>query len=387
MFGESDRWLFGYAQGREDAKMSKGGGKPRIDELFGRMVGLEASDLHLKSGNPPIFRVDGQLRRTKSGALSSAQIEALLTDWLGAERVKDLRRFGNLDLGHDFEGGRARVAVFVQRGQISLAARLVKTAIPSLEELNLPPLLAAITGFSVGLVLICGITGAGKSTTLACLLEMINSKTARHVITFEDPIEYLHHDKLSIINQREYGLDFREWGDAISAGVRADPDVMLVGEMRDMATFQLCLSAAETGHLVLSTLHTSSVSATIGRMLEFYPSSEHKLVRDALGFNLKAIACQKLVPSFREEIGRVPAMEIMYVNAPIRKAVVEGNDARIADLILDGEKEGMQSWTTSFVNLIKADLVEKRVAREFSPNKDALELALKGIQISTSTLD
>jgi twitching motility protein PilT len=367
--------------------MSKEGAKPRIDELFSRMVGLKASDLHLKSGNPPIFRVDGQLRRTKSGALSSSQIEALVTDWLGVDRVKDLRRIGNLDLGHDFEGGRARVALFVQRGQMSLAARLVKTSIPSIEELNLPPALARITEFNVGLVLICGITGAGKSTTLACLLEMIGSRQARHILTFEDPIEYLHHDKLGIINQREYGLDFKQWGDAISAGVRADPDIMLIGEMRDLETFQLCLSAAETGHLVLSTLHTSSAPSTIGRILEFYPAGEHKLVREALAFNLKAVACQMLVPSFREDIGRVPAMEIMYVNAPIRKAIAEGKDAKVGDLILDGEKEGMQSWTTAFANLIKADLVEKKTARQYVPNKDALDLALKGIRLSTSTLD
>jgi len=374
-------------RGEDGKNMSKEGAKPRIDELFARMASLQASDLHLKGGSPPIFRIDGQLRRAKSGALSSSQVEALLTDWLGADRVKDLRRIGNLDLGHDFAGGRARVALFVQRGQISLAARLVKTTIPTLEELNLPPALARITEFNVGLVLICGITGAGKSTTLACLLEMINRKEGRHILTFEDPIEYLHHDELSIINQREYGLDFRQWVDAISAGVRADPDIMLIGEMRDQATFQLCLSAAETGHLVLSTLHTSSAPATIGRMLEFYPAAEHTLVREALGFNLKAVACQMLVPSFREGVGRAPAMEIMYVNAPIKKAIVEGKDAKIGDLILDGEKEGMQSWTTSFVNLIKADLVEKKIARQYAPNKDALDLALKGIRLSTSTLD
>ena len=367
--------------------MPKEGAKLRIDGLFGRMVSLAASDLHLKSGSPPIFRVDGQLRRAKSAALSSSQIEALLTDWLGVDRIKDLRRIGNLDLGHDFEGGRARVALFVQRGQISLAARLVKMTIPTLQELHLPASLGKIIEFNSGLVLICGITGAGKSTTLACLLEMLNGKESCHIMTFEDPIEYLHRDRLSVINQREYGLDFREWVDAITAGVRADPDVMLVGEMRDAATFQTCLSAAETGHLVLSTLHTSSAPATIGRILEFFPTTEHRLIRDALGFSLKAVACQMLVPSYHEEIGRVPAVEIMYVNAPIRKSIVEGKDAKIADLILDGEKEGMQSWTTSFVNLIRGDLIEKKVAREFAPNKDALELALKGIRISTSTLD
>ena len=367
--------------------MSNDGPKPRIDELFGRMVSLEASDLHLKSDSPPIFRIDGQLHHAKTAALNSAQIKYLLADWLSAEQLEGLRREGSIDLGYEFDGGRVRVALFMQRGQVSLAARLVKTVIPSLEELNLPPPLASIVDFNGGLVLACGITGTGKSTTLASLLEMMNRKHARHILTFEDPIEYTYNDQLCIINQREYHLDFFDWADAIKSGVRADPDVMMIGEMRDPETFRLALSASETGHLVFSTLHTSSVAATIARILEFFPPEEHRLIRHSLAFNLKVIICQMLVPSYRKEIGRVPAVEIMRMNPPIQKAIAEGKDGRIADLILEGEREGMQSWTTSYVNLIKDGFIEKKVAREFTPNKEALDLALKGIRVSTTTFD
>ena len=235
-------------------------------------------------------------------------------------------------------------------------------------------------------MLACGITGAGKSTTLAALLDVINRKYACHVLTFEDPIEYVYSDRLSIINQREFGLDFFSWPDAIRAGVRADPDVMLIGEMRDDETFQLGLTASETGHLVLGTMHTSSAASTIGRILDLFPPDKHKLIRQSLAFSLKAIISQRLVPSFHPEIGRVPAVEVMWVNAPIRKAIEEGEDAKITEMITQGEEEGMQSWTKSFVDLIRADLIERKVAREHAPNRDALEMALKGISFRTTSL-
>ena len=360
--------------------------EPKINELFKRMPALEASDLHLKVGNPPLFRVDGELRRTKAAPLREGQVEELVSDWLGPEALDRLRDRGNLDLAHEFDGGRVRVAIFLQRGRASLAARLVKMRIPTLEELHLPKVIERVSDLNGGLVLACGITGAGKSTTLAALLDVINRKYACHVLTFEDPIEYVYSDRLSIINQREFGLDFFSWPDAIRAGVRADPDVMLIGEMRDDETFQLGLTASETGHLVLGTMHTSSAASTIGRILDLFPPDKHKLIRQSLAFSLKAIISQRLVPSFHPEIGRVPAVEVMWVNAPIRKAIEEGEDAKITEMITQGEEEGMQSWTKSFVDLIRADLIERKVAREHAPNRDALEMALKGISFRTSSL-
>jgi twitching motility protein PilT len=209
---------------------------------------------------------------------------------------------------------------------------------------------------------------------------MINSNSARHILTFEDPIEFLHEDKNCVINQREYGLDFHDWPDAISTGVRSDPDVMLIGEMRDESTFQLGLTAAETGHLVFGTMHTSGAAATVGRILDLFPAERHTLIRQSLAFNLKAVVCQRLVPSFREDVGRVPAVELMKVTPPVRKAIEEGGEEKIGQLIQKGEEEGMQSWTTSFVGLVNQGLIERKIAREYAPNKDALEMALKGIR-------
>ena len=354
----------------------------RIDELFSNMVKFNASDLHVKAGSPPVYRVDGQLRRTKAEELSAEEIEALVGEWLGEGQVARLRKEGSLDVGHDFEGGRVRVNIFLQRGYLSLAARLVKSKIPTLDELHLPPALQKIIEFNQGLALVCGVTGCGKSTTLACLIEAINEHQSKHIITLEDPIEFLHKDKKSIINQREMGLDCHSWPDALRAAVREDPDVILVGEMRDHETFQAGLIASETGHLVFGTLHTSSVAGTIGRILDLFPPDKHRLIRQSLGFNLKAVACQKLVPSYRQDVDRVPAVEFMLVNPPIQKAIETGEDGKIADMIAQGEQEGMQSWTSSFVRLIKEGYVERSVAREFAPNRHALEMALRGIGVS-----
>jgi len=366
--------------------MAKANDTPRLDDLFARMPELGASDLHMKEDSPPLFRIDGKLRRSKASPLTDEQLRALISELLNEKQMAELEERGNVDIAHEFEGGRARVAVFLQRGRLSLVARLVETKIPTLDQLHVPKQIERITDLMEGMVLVCGVTGAGKSTTLACLLEMMNEKHARHILTFEDPIEFVYADKQSIINQREYRLDFHQWADAIRAGVRADPDVMLIGELRDQDTFQLALTASETGHLVLGTMHTSGAAGTIGRILDLFPPERHRLIRQGLAFNLKGIICQRLLPALDQEIGRVPAVEVMWVNPPIRKAIEEGEDGKIDDIIIAGEKEGMQSWTTSFVGLIREGYIDKKIAREFAPNKDALEMALKGINFTSSSL-
>ena len=358
----------------------------KLDVLFGQMPELKASDLHLKVGNPPIFRVGGELHRAKSDPLTANQMETLVAELLGRERMSTFYEQGSLDIGHDFGKGRVRINVFMQTSNISLAARLVTDDIPSLEELHLPPALERIVDLRQGLMLVCGITGSGKSTTLASLVHMINRKRRCHILTIEDPIEYLHHDARSIVNQREIGLDCRNWADALRAAVREDPDVILVGEMRDEETFQAGLIAAETGHLVFGTLHTSSAAGTITRILDLFPPEKHKLLRQSLAFNLRVVLCQKLVPSFREDLEVVPVTELMFANTSICKAIEEGEDSRIGDLIAVGREEGMMTWTHSFVDMIHKGLVEKRVAREFAPNKDALEMALKGIDIAQPSI-
>ena len=354
----------------------------KLDVLFRQMPDLGASDLHLKAGNPPIYRLAGDLHRAKVDPLTEKQISALVEEWIGHEHMAELQQRGSLDLGHDFGKGRVRVNVFMQRGVISLAARLVTENIPSLEELHLPLQLERIVDLKQGLVLVCGITGSGKSTTLASLIDMVNRKHRYHILTIEDPIEYLHRDAKSIVNQREIGLDCTNWADALRAAVREDPDVILVGEMRDVETFQAGLVAAETGHLVFGTLHTSSAAGTIGRILDLFPADKHSLIRQSLAFNLQAILCQNLIPSFREDVDVVPVVELMFATPPVRKSVEEGKDARIGDLIATGKEEGMISWTQSFVDAIRNGFVEKKVAAQFAPNKDALEMALRGIDVS-----
>ncbi len=358
----------------------------KLDLLFNRMPELQASDLHLKAGNPPIYRVRSNLQRTQGQPLTEKQVESLVEEWLGKERMAELHEKGSLDLGHDFQRGRVRVNVFLQRGKISLAARLVNEDIPSLEELHLPSAIGKVSDVRQGLVLVCGVTGSGKSTTLASVLDMINRKHRYHILTIEDPIEYLHRDANSIVNQREIGLDCTSWADALRAAVREDPDVILVGEMRDHETFQAGLIAAETGHLVFGTLHTSSASSTVGRILDLFPPDKHNLIRQSLGFNLQAVICQKLVPSFREDVNVVPVIELMFMNPSIEKAIVEGDDARIADLIAVGRDEGMQSWTDSFVSMIRNGFIEKKVAMQYAPNKDALDMALKGIGVAQRSI-
>jgi len=364
--------------------MSQSAGQgPRINELFAHMLSISASDLHLKAGNPPVFRVEGQLRRSKGGPLGAEKIDALVRDWIGERRLQEAKMRGSIDVGYDFPGGRVRVVVFMQRGRLSLVARLVKSRIPNLEDLHLPPVLSRLVDLRQGLVLLCGITGVGKSTTLACLLEMMNQKYAKHILTFEDPIEFIHEDKLSVINQREFGLDFSSWPDAIRSGVRADPDVMLVGEMRDAETCQHALVACETGHLVFSTMHTSSAATTVGRMLDLFPPDRHRLIRHSLSVNLQAVITQNLIPSYKPGVGRVPVMEVLFCNAPVRKAVDEGQDMLIAELISRGEQEGMQTWTKSFVDMVNGGFIEKKIARQYAPNRAALERALKGISLSS----
>jgi len=362
-------------------------GTPTLEDLFSLMPKWEASDLHLKVDTPPVYRVGGQLRRMKSDPIPGEQIEKMVHDFLGDERFEELQEQGSVDIGYTFEGGRVRINLFLQRGNISMAARLVENYIPDLEELNLPPQLEKVIEFPQGLVLVCGVTGSGKSTTLASLLQQINRRFTKHILTIEDPIEYLHYDENCIVNQREMGLDCHSWPRALRAAVREDPDIILVGEMRDRETFQAALTASETGHLVFGTLHTSSAAGTIGRILDLFPTQKHTLIRQSLSMNLNAIIGQKLMPSCAEDVARVPVVEFMLKNAPIAKAIDRGEDHKITGLIQEGENEGMITWTKSFVDNIRAGLLEKKVAKEYAPNKEQLEMALKGINVAHSTLN
>jgi twitching motility protein PilT len=352
-----------------------------LEKLLRAMAKHEASDLHLKVGAPPILRVSGKIRQIEAAPLRAEAIEALLRPVFTPAQADTFARGRDLDFAHSVEGlGRFRVNVFRQRGLVSAAIRRVRTEIPDFESLHLPgQVLRAIAGGRQGLVLVCGVTGSGKSTTLAAMIEHVNETRHCHVVTIEDPIEFLYKDKKAFLNQREIGIDVEDWKTALKYVVRQDPDVILIGEMRDRETFEAALAAAETGHLVFGTLHSSSVAATIGRILDLFPADREKQVRQALRFNLRAIVCQRLLPAMAKGVQVVPACEVLVANASVRKALAEGADANLEAIVRAGGEEGMTDFNSSLVQLVRGGLVSEETALEASANPDQLKMNLKGI--------
>lgn len=357
----------------------------KIESYFTAMTKLDASDLHLKAGSPPHFRLNSILRPTKAPPITSQEIEAMSMEILTPAMRKQFQDTGSADLAYQVPGGdRYRINIFRQRNEISLAARRVKRKIPNFSELNLPEIVQKVSDEHQGLVLLSGPTGSGKSTTIAAMLEFINQTRACHVVTMEDPIEYLYDDKKCIINQREIGIDVPDFASALKYVLREDPDIILVGEMRDHETFQTALQAAETGHLVFGTVHASTAPQTIGRILDLFPAETRDLIRQGLAFNLRGIICQKLLPSIRKEVGRVPAVEILLTNPMVRTLIHEGRDTELTDLIRAHEREGMISFTSSLLDLIDRELIDPHVAYEVAPNVDELKMRMKGINIGSS---
>jgi twitching motility protein PilT len=359
-----------------------------IHKLFRLMPKYGASDLHLKVGSTPVFRISGALRNLELQPLTAPQVKKLIYDILTDEQARTLEQQGDVDLAYSMdERTRFRINVYHQRGNLSIAARLVNATIPSFDDLHLPAAtMERICNFDQGFVIVSGVTGSGKSTTLAGMIEYINTTTRCHIVTIEDPIEYLYADRRSIINQREVGIDVPSFRDALRYVVRQDPDVILLGEMRDTETVQAGLSAAETGHLVFGTLHSSTVSQTFSRILEFFEAGRQRQVRTSLQFNLRAIICQKLLPSIKPGTRRIPALEIMIVNAPIAKLIEQAEDARILDVVKQSRDEGMLDFNRSLYDLLQQGYVERDVALTASPNAAALEAMLQGVFVSESSL-
>ncbi len=360
----------------EDASDGK-----EIEKLFRLMAKYGASDLHLKVGAPPVLRIAGALRNLELSALSAPQVKKLIYELLTAEQQTCLEAEGDVDLSYAVDDDlRLRVNAYKQRGTLSMSARLVNATIPSFAELYLPPeTMERIASLDQGFVIITGPTGCGKSTTLAALIEYINNTRRCHIVTIEDPIEYTYRDRRAIINQREVGIDVPSFREALKHVVRQDPDVILLGEMRDTETVQAGLSASETGHLVFGTLHASTVSQAFTRLLEFFEAGRPQAVRTSLRFNLRAIIAQKLLPSIKPGVKRVPALEIMLVNAPIAKMIEEGNDVKILDVIKSSSEQGMFDFNRSRYELIQDEFVEKDVALGVATNPQALEAMLQGV--------
>jgi twitching motility protein PilT len=359
--------------------------EPEVNKLFRMVMKYEGSDLHLKVGLPPMMRLKGIIRRMEMKPLSQEDMERLLYPTLSPRLREILEETGGADYSHVIGADecRFRVNLFKQRGKLSLVARRVNTKIPTFEGLHLPPSIEKLCHFDQGMIILAGVTGSGKSTTIASMLDYINEREHCHILTIEDPIEYTFTDKKSVINQREVGLDVIDWAIALKHAVREDPDIILVGEMRDRDTFEAGINAAETGHLVFGTIHASSSSSTIGRILDLFPADMHPAIRQALAFNLKAVVCQKLLPSIKPGIQRVPTNEIMILNPTIRELITKGEDKKLPDAIRIGFLEGMLDFTESLRLLVETGFVDKATALEVAPNPEQLKMNLKGIKVAT----
>jgi len=357
-----------------------------VDKIFRALVKLEGSDLHLKVGRPPIVRVDGTLKPLSRPPIEKEEMVRLLFPMMDKRNRKIFEDEGGADFAYtvdvDNVTWRFRVNMLQQLGNIGLVARRVSNWIPNFEGLNLPPVMESLCKFDQGMVLLAGVTGSGKSTTIASMLNWINRNYTKHILTLEDPIEFVYTEEQCLINQREIGMDVVDFSVAMKHAVREDPDIILVGEMRDEETFMTAIHAAETGHLVFGTIHAASAPTTIGRILDLFPEEMHGAIRSAIAFNMKGIIAQKLLPSIAEGVGRVPTVEVMTFSPMITKLVLEGHDEKLPDAIRIGAEDGMQDFTMSLKNLIDKELIDRETAFRVAPNRDALKMALKGINVS-----
>jgi twitching motility protein PilT len=359
--------------------------EPKINQLFRTVMKYEASDLHLKVGLPPMMRLKGAIRKMDAPPIGEEQMERLFYEIMNPRLRKILDDTGGADFAHviGHDECRFRVNILKQRGHLGLVARRVNTKVPTFAGLGLPPSIEQLCKYDQGMIILAGVTGSGKSTTIASMLDYLNEREQLHILTIEDPIEYLFADKKSIINQREVGIDVCDWHTALKHAVREDPDVILVGEMRDRDTFEAAIHAAETGHLVFGTIHASSAASTLGRILDLFPADMHQAIRQTLAFNLKSVVAQKLLPSLVPGKHRVPTNEIMIINPTIRDLIIKGEDKKIADAIKIGYLEGMVDFTENLRQLVERGDVSKEVALEVAPNPDALKMAIKGIKVAT----
>ncbi len=357
--------------------------EPEVNKLFRTVMKLEASDLHLKVGQPPMMRLRGDIRRLDMRPLTQEDMERLLLPQLTERTRKILDEEGGVDFSYVIgdDECRFRVSLFKQRGKLSLVARRVNTTIPTFDKLGLPASIEKLCHFPEGMIIFAGVTGSGKTTSIASMLDYINEREPLHILTIEDPIEFTFNDKKSYINQREIGLDVRDWHKALKDAVRQDPDVILVGELRDIETFEAAVHAAETGHLVFGTIHASSAATTINRILDLFPPNKHTAIRQALANNLRAVVAQKLLKGLKKP--RVPTNELMIATPIVRKLITEGRDGELIDAIRMSYQEGMIDFTENLRQLVDRGDIDAATALEVAPNPEQFKMALKGIKMST----
>ena len=370
-----------------ESPASSSGERPtaEVDKIFRALVRLEGSDVHLKVGRPPMVRIKGELRPLDREPIEDEEMQRLLWPMMNEKDRRDFDENGGADFAHtcdvDDVEWRFRVNILQQMGHMGLVARRVSNFIPDFEGLYLPPIMESLCKFHQGMVLLAGPTGSGKTTTIASMLNWVNRHYRKHILTLEDPVEFVYTEDKCLINQREVGLDVKNFMIGMKHAVREDPDIMLLGEMRDHETFLTAIQAAETGHLVFGTIHASGAPETIGRILDLFPEEMHDALRSALAMNLKGIVAQKLLKSIKPGVPRVPCVEVMTMNSTIQKLILEEQDHKLGDAIRIGQDDGMQDFTLSLKRLLDADLIDRPTAFEVAPNPEALKMALKGIDV------
>jgi len=328
-----------------------------FDELLRKAIEQDASDIHITVGIPPTIRKNGRLVKIGDTPVSADDTEYYSKVVLNGDKLSEFEAKGEIELSYSLQSvGRFRVNIFKQRGTCCIAVRPVNITIPTFEELGLPDVIKEFSKKTKGLILVTGPTGSGKSTTLAAIIDKINDERDCHILTLEDPIEYLHKHKKSIVNQREIGHDSNSYANALKAALREDPDVILVGEMRDMETTSIAITAAETGHLVFSTLHTSGAANTIDRIIDIFPPYQQQQIKVQLSTTLQGIVSQQLL-NRRDRSGRVAALEIMMPNPAIRNLIREGMTHEINSIIQTNEKLGMQTMDDCLINLYRQNII------------------------------
>lgn len=363
-----------------DLGTTSGNGLEEFRKMLKATINFEASDLHIKAGTKPRIRVRGALRSLDTAINSEPLCYQITKDILDEGQYKHFHKHGQIDLAYDYdEDSRFRINVFMARGKPSLACRLITSDILTFEQLHLSPILGDVAMASNGLILFAGVTGSGKSTSIAAMLNYVNQRKRCHIVTIEDPIEYIFNDDKATINQREVGIDCLNFNEALRALVREDPDVVLVGEMRDHETFEAAIRAAETGHLVFGTIHASSAWQTFGRIYDLFPENERPQIRKLLAYNLRAIVYQKLLPTLHEHTARIPALEILLGTPIVTKYILEGREGELLDVIIKSHEEGMVDLNTALLRLVEEEWVSLKTALDATPKPEDLKMKIKGI--------
>lgn len=351
-----------------------------LRKFFDAAIQHEATDLLMRGGRVPRVRLRGELRNIQVAPLDETEFEQAIEEGISPTQWNYYSRFGSIDLGIELdEQHRFRVNIYRTCGRSAIAARRVSNQIRDFEQLHLPPVLTKVCHAQHGLVLVAGITGSGKSTTLAAMIDYINHQRACHIVTIEDPIEYLFTEDKSLISQREIGIDVPSFEVGLKTLVREDPDVVLIGEMRDRETFGAALQAAETGHLVMGTVHASGAAQTFGRIYDLFPKEQRDLIRTMLAYQLQAIVYQKLLPSIRKDLDLVPATELLLQHPSTRKFILEGREHELDDVIKENRAGGMQTMADGLVQLVEKELVHPRVAQATASSPEEVKMRLRGI--------